>query len=74
MNFNTKEESDEAINFLDMNISKDDNKIMFNIYSKPTATDITIPNDSCHPSENKLVTITYLTNRLSTYPTNEREK
>ena len=47
---------------------------MFSIYRKPMATDIIIPNDSCHPPEHKLAAIRYLTNCLSTYPMNETEK
>jgi hypothetical protein len=43
---------------------------MFNVYRKPTATDITIPNEPCNPQK-KAVKIKY---RLSTYRKNEREK
>ena len=37
------------INFLDITIFKVDHKIWFNTYRKRIATDIVIPNDSCHP-------------------------
>ena len=47
---------------------------MFSIYRKLTATDIIILNYSRHPPEHKLAAIRYLTNHLSTYPTNETEK
>ena len=40
----------------------------------PTATSIVIPNYSCHLPEQKLSAIRYLTNRLSTYPMNEKNK
>jgi hypothetical protein len=65
---------ENGINFLDITISKVDHKISFNVYRKPTATDIIIPNDSCHPPEQKLAAIKYLINRLSTYPMNETNK
>jgi hypothetical protein len=39
----------------------------FNIYRKPTYTDVIIPNDSCHPREQKMAAIRYLHNRLNTY-------
>ena len=38
-------------------IYKTDKAISFNIYRKPTATDIIIPNDSCHPPEQKVAAI-----------------
>jgi len=44
----TMEEVDNGINFLDITNSKVDHKISFDIYKKLTATDIIIPNDSCH--------------------------
>ena len=39
----------------------------FEIYRKPTATDIIIPNDSCHPREHKTAEISYYFNRMKTY-------
>jgi len=41
---------------------------------KPTATDIIISSDSCHPPEEKIAGIRYLINCLSTYTANERKK
>ena len=55
----TMEEVNNSINFLDITISTDEHKISFNVYRKPTATDI-IPSDSCHPPEQKLAGIRYL--------------
>lgn len=49
MTFTMEEELDNGINFLDVTISKIDHKISFNTYRKSTATDIIIPNDTCHP-------------------------
>jgi len=69
-----EEEIKNSINFLDITISKDENKVLFNVYRKPTATDIIISNDSCNPPEQKLATIKYLVNRLSAYPINETNK
>ena len=70
MTFTVEEEMDNSINFLDITISKDENKISFNVCRKPTATDIIIRNDLCHPPEQMLAAIKYLVNRLSTYPIN----
>ena len=72
MHSTMEDEFKNKINFLDITISKDDNNIMFSIYRKPTETDI--PNVSCHPPEHKLAAVRYLTNRLSTHPTNNTEK
>jgi hypothetical protein len=53
MHFTMEEDVDNRINFLDSTISGVDNTISFKIYRKPTATDIIIPNDSCHPPRAK---------------------
>jgi len=71
MTFTKEEEINNSISFLDIAISKDENMLSFNAHRKPIATDIIIPNDSCHPSEQKLGGIRYLVNRLSTYSINE---
>jgi hypothetical protein len=48
---------------------KDNNRISFDIYRKPTTTDIIIPRESCHPMEQKLSAIRYIQNRNETYLT-----
>jgi hypothetical protein len=57
-----EQESLNKINYLDLTITKEHNKLTFNIYRKPTTTDSIIPNDSCHPNEHKKSTIKYLIN------------
>ena len=47
--FTMETETDNKINFLDIIVKKDKNSFSFNIFRKPTATDIVIPKDSCHP-------------------------
>jgi len=37
------------------------------IYRKPATTDVVIPNDSCHPREDKIAAIRYFHNRMKTY-------
>jgi hypothetical protein len=56
------------LNYLDTTIEIVDNAFRFNIYRKPTTTDLIIPNESCHPTEHKLAAIRYLSNRKDTYP------
>jgi hypothetical protein len=52
---------------LDLIIHGKNTELEFEIYRKPTQTDIIIPNDSCHPYEHKISAINYLINRVNTY-------
>jgi len=65
--FTLEKETDNQINFMDLTIQNINNKLSFNIYRKPTATDIIIPKDSCHPPEQKHATIRHMINRMNTY-------
>jgi hypothetical protein len=60
---------DNHINFLDISIQNKGNKLLFNIrvYRKPTATDVIIPKDSCHPPEQKHAAIRHMINRINSY-------
>jgi hypothetical protein len=53
---------------------KEDDKLTFDIFRKPTATDIIIPADSCHPTEQKLTAIRYFMNRIQTYNLDHEKK
>jgi hypothetical protein len=50
----------------------------YDIYRKPTSTDLIIHNDSCHPHEHKRSAINFLVNRMKKYPithgSRDREK
>ena len=59
---------------LNILIIKTKDKISFDIYRKKTTSDIIIPNDSCHPTEQKLAAIRYFTNRINTYSLDHTEK
>jgi hypothetical protein len=74
MNFTIEEEKDNKINFLNITISKENKSLSFNIYRKPTTTDTIIPYNSCHPLEQKLAAIRYITNRNKTYILNAQKK
>ena len=57
-------------------IAKDHDNLTSDIYRKPTATDVIIPNDSCHPKEHRTAAIRYLYNRIEMYnltPQNRRK-
>ena len=53
LKFTLEEEQNNQINFLDITIKKNHKGLSFDIYRKPTTTDIIIPTDSCHPNEQK---------------------
>ena len=59
---------------MDLTIKKTTNEMAFNIHRKPTTFDNIIPNDSCHPSEQKLAAIRYFINRIDTYDIGHAEK
>jgi hypothetical protein len=67
LNFTIEKEENHKINFLDVTITRDPNKLSVDIYIKPAYTDVIIPCDSCHPKEQKLAAIQYLHNRMNTY-------
>ena len=52
--FTIELESDNSINFLDLNITKNNNKLSFEIFHKPSQTDMVIHNSSAHPFSHKL--------------------
>ena len=67
MKFTLGKEENNKINFLDITIAKGHDSPLFDIYSKPTTTDVIIPNDSCHPGEHKTAEIRYFYNRIKSF-------
>jgi hypothetical protein len=55
--FTMGKELDNKFNFLDITIQKEHDTVTFSVYRKPTTTVSIIPNDSCHPQENKYAAI-----------------
>jgi hypothetical protein len=53
---------------LDLTITRRIEKFTIDINRKPTYTDIIIPEDSCHPKEQKMTAIRYFYNRMNKYP------
>jgi hypothetical protein len=74
MQFTIEEEKNNGINFLDIKIKKHNSHVTFYIYRNPTATEIIIPYESCHPIEQKLSAIRYLQNRNEAYITDMHSK
>lgn len=52
--FTLEIEQENTINYLDLKITRDNNRHRFAIYHKPTHTDMTIHNTSSHPQSHKL--------------------
>jgi hypothetical protein len=73
VNFTVKNEENNKLNFLDLTIHRKHNKLDYT-KKKSTTKDILIHNSSCHPTEHKLASINYLTNRLHSYPLSEQAK
>jgi hypothetical protein len=63
-----------VINFLDITIYGFENILTYGIYRKPTTTNIMIHKTSCHPIQHNMSGINYLSNRLNTYPLEEKGK
>jgi hypothetical protein len=74
LQFTIENEHDNQLNYLDLTIKRRTTEFLFEIYRKPTATDILIHQKSCHPIEHKMAGINYLVNRLNTYPTSAQGK
>jgi hypothetical protein len=66
-----EEECNNQINFLDLTIVRTGNRLEVGIFRKPTATNIMIHNESCHPIEHKIAGLNYLINRLTSCPITE---
>jgi hypothetical protein len=72
LKFTIEKEVEQKINFLDITINREPNKMAIDIYRKPTYTDVIIPNDSCHSREHKMA-VHYLYNRMNTYHLSPRK-
>jgi hypothetical protein len=56
--FTMEKETHNTLNYLDLTITNNHNKLTFGIYRKPINTDLVIHNDSCHPNEHKKSAVT----------------
>jgi hypothetical protein len=72
--FTIEKETQNKLNYLDTTITNLHNQLMFDIYRKPTCTNLIIHNDSCHPQEHKNSAIKYPTMNMNTYPTTNESR
>ena len=66
--FTLEKEIENSINFLDLTITKINNKCSFKIFHKPTHTDMVIHNTSVHPYAHKLAAFRCYIHRLLNTP------
>jgi len=74
LSFKLTTEHKNSINFLDMTIDREENKLEIGIYRKETSTDTMIHYTSNHPIEQKMAAFRYYINRLLTLPLTQEEK
>jgi hypothetical protein len=74
LEFKATPETNKAINYLDITITRNTHNIEINIYRKPTDTGVTIHNTSNHPGEHKKAAFIYHINRMLTLPITEQAK
>ena len=66
--FTSETENNSRLNFLDLTVIKANNGFKYQIYRKPTTTDITIHADSHHPNSQKMAAYNSFIHRLVTIP------
>jgi hypothetical protein len=64
LKFKATDEIDKIISFLDLQITRNQNKLTIDIYRKPTTTDTTIHYKFNHPLKHKMSPYRYMLNRL----------
>ena len=70
----TVEKGNETINYLDLTLTLNNNRIEYKIYRKPTHTDTIIPNDSYHHPRHKLAALQNYCHRAISVLKNNEEK
>ena len=72
LEFKISREEYKTVNYLDLFIKRNNNKVDLNIYRNPTYMDITIYFSSSHPYDHKLAAFKYHINRMITMPITEQ--
>jgi len=72
LKFTITQETNEQISFLDILITRQEQKLDINIYRKNTTTDTTINYLSNHPMEHKMAAYRYYINRMNRLPLSEK--
>ena len=67
-------EENSSIDFLDLTITRNHNRLQIDIYRKPTNTDTTINFQSNHPTEHKIAAYRHHINRMYTLPLDQDKR
>ena len=68
LQFTMEEEKDGSLNFLDLTITRNNSRLSYNIYRKPTTTDVIIPSNSQHSYTTKMAAFRYYIDRALNVP------
>jgi hypothetical protein len=68
LTFKPTAEENNAVNYLYLTITRQNNSLGINIFRKPTTTDTTIHYPSNHPMEHKLAAFRFMIDRLNNLP------
>lgn len=68
IHFTVEHETPDGINYLDLTISSKNQKHNFQIFRKPTTTNVSIHNSSCHPDQHKKAFFRSMVNRMLKIP------
>lgn len=71
--FTLEHEENNIIPFLDIKISKQNQKVTYSVYRKPTCTDTTIPHSSTHPTSHKKAAYRSMLYRAHKFPLQHTE-
>jgi hypothetical protein len=74
LEFKITEETNNSINYLDMAINRNKDRMEISIYRKPTNTNVTIQHTSNHPQDHKYAAYRYYINRMIILPNTERAR
>ena len=75
LQFTLEKENNHNIQFLDLTISRNtiNNTLNFNIFRKPTHTDVIIPKSSFNSNQNKLASFRFFFNRINNIPLSKQD-
>jgi outer membrane lipopolysaccharide assembly protein LptE/RlpB len=74
LKFTLETETQNKINYHDIKIKEQHNKLKFGIYCKPTTANTIIHDNLCHLKEHKRLAINNLTNHKNTYQLTSESK
>jgi len=74
LHFKISTEECNTINYLDINIHRNNNNMDIRIYRKTTCTDTTVLCSFNHPNEQKIAAFRYYINRMKTLPITKKIK